>query len=332
MKIINLSDLAPDWCWLKDEFTHLPHTWQSYTSQSSVIPKFIPKHESIARAMTAWKAVKQAKKSAILVSHGPRPTFFGASFAKKLNPDLPHLGYSLNFTDLPAGKQHKLMANAFQQPNRFVTYSTVERKLYSDYFDIPIERIDMLHWAIHAPKIDLSQPPIEPGAYICAIGSQARDYQTLFAAMKQLKHIKLVVVATLENIQHLQVPENVTIHTQIPLAQAHNILAHSRFTIVPLRDNQVPCGNVTIVSSMFFKKAMIVTNSQGVYDYVKNESNGLFYEPQEVGDLVNKISLLWEDTQKTNALAENGFAFANEHCTEKTVVNYFTNYLQQYTD
>ena len=326
MKIINLSDISADWCWLKDEFNQL--SWQHFSSQSVNLAQFFPKKQSLKRAIAAWRAVNQAKHGqSLLVSHGPRPAYYGAALAKKISPHLPHLVYSFNFTDLPSSTQRKLMANAFKQPQRFVTYSNVERALYADYFDIPIEKIDMLHWAVHAPDINSFGPPIEAGAYICALGSQGRDYKTLFAAIKTLKQIKLIVVANEASVKDLDIPPNVTVHTNIPLQNAHNILAHSQLMVLPLRDSQVPCGHVTIVSSMFFKKAMVVTDSLGVHDYIKNEETGLFCMPQNPDDLSQKIASLWEDAQLKNNLSESAYAFAQTHCTEKTAINYFSHYL-----
>jgi len=160
-------------------------------------------------------------------------------------------------------------------------------------------------------------------------GKPRRDYDTLFAAMRQLKHIQLVVVATAESLQHLSIPDNVKVFTHIPLSQAHNILTHSRLMIVPLRDSQVPCGHVTIVSGMFFKKAMIVTNSEGVHDYVQDDQTGVLFEPKEAGDLTEKIEELWHDRAKADRLAEAGYAFAQKTCTEQSVIQYFSNYLNQ---
>jgi hypothetical protein len=153
MNIINLSDMSPDWNWLSHEFEHENNVWSHYSSQSINLPKFLPKTLSIARAITALRAVNNAKNGqSLLVSHGPRPAFYGGSIAKAFCPALPHLVYSFNFTNLPTGVQHKLMVKAFQQPIKFVSYSTVERALYAEYFDIPIENIDMLHWAVQMPK------------------------------------------------------------------------------------------------------------------------------------------------------------------------------------
>ncbi|EUJ10756.1 glycosyltransferase [Methylophilaceae bacterium 11] len=328
LNIINLSDLSADWHWLRDEFKHLPNKWAHYTSLNTKLPKHLPKRQSIARFMTATQAVLDAKKQpSLLVSHGPRPAYYGARMAQHLHPQLPHLAYSFNFTDLPTGFQHKAMAKAYQQIDRFVVYSSLEKKLYADYFGIALERIDMLHWSVHAPTVPHDEPPIEQGDYICALGSQGRDYETLFAAMRTLRHIRLVVVATADSVQHLSVPENVTIRTHIPLAHAHNILTHSRLMVVPLRDSQVPCGHVTIASGMFFNKAMIVTNSEGVHDYIQDQKTGVFFNPKEANDLAEKIQQLWDDPIQINRLAATGYAFALEHCTEKNVVRYFADYL-----
>jgi glycosyltransferase involved in cell wall biosynthesis len=97
--------------------------------------------------------------------------------------------------------------------------------------------------------------------------------------------------------------------------------------VVPLRDSQVPCGHVTIVSGMFFNKAMIVTNSEGVHDYIQDQKTGVFFNPKEANDLAEKIQQLWDDPIQVNRLAATGYAFALEHCTEKNVVRYFADYL-----
>lgn len=330
MDIINLSELDPSWCWLKDEFKHKDHCWHHYSSAKSALPNWLPKKQSFARMISAWQAVNHAKNQpSLLVSHGPRPAYYGSRAAQLLASSLPHLVYSFNFTDLPTGYQRRSMAKAYQQPDRFVVYSTLEKKLYAQYFDIAPECIDMLHWSVHAPSVPTHEAPIVQGDYICALGSQGRDYGTLFEAIRLLKHIHLVVVANAESLQHLPIPDNVKVLTHIPLAQAHNILTHSRFMIVPLRDSQVPCGHVTIVSGMFFKKAMIVTNSEGVHDYVQDNHTGILFEPKEVADLARKIEQLWNDHVQAERLAQSGYAFAQKNCTEQSVIHYFSNYLNQ---
>lgn len=95
MKIINLSDFDPDWCWLKYEFKHNDQEWLHYSSKLIHPPGFLPKKDSLKRAGAAWKAVTQARKGpAVLVSHGPRSAFYAASLARFVTPETPHLAYS----------------------------------------------------------------------------------------------------------------------------------------------------------------------------------------------------------------------------------------------
>jgi len=328
LSIINLSELDPSWNWLANDINSPNLTWSHYSTKMVRVPQFLPKKELLRRVISAKDAVVFSKKhKSLVVSHGPRPTLYSVSLAKVLGASFPHLSYSFNFTNLPTGIQHKLMVNAFQQPTKFVVYSSMEKKLYSEYFDIDESRIDMLHWSVHEPNIDISAPPIESGEYICAVGSQGRDYEVLFSAMRKLKNIKLVLVATAESIQHLAVPDNVKVHTNIPLAHAHNIILHSKFMVLPLRDSQVPCGHVTIVSGMFFRKAMLVTNSEGVHDYIQDNITGQFFNPHDAQGLSAKIEALWNNQKEIEQLANSAYEFAKSNCTEKTVINYFQNFL-----
>lgn len=327
MKIINLSEFGITWNWLRDDLKDQNGGWVNVTTASIKMPRKLPLKDSLVRGATAVRAVAAAGfGKAILVSHGPRLSFYGAAVARAIRPNLPHLSCSFNFTDLPEGRNRKIMSTSYRQVTKFLTYSTVEREVYADYFDIPIEKIDMLHWGVHPPKIDLTRKSVESGPYICALGSQGRDYSTLFSAMRSLPKIKLVVVSDVHSVIGLAIPPNVKIHSNISRYTANNILMHSRFMVLPLRDSQVPCGHVTIVSGMFYNKAIIITNSRGVLDYIQDKKTGLFYEPRDVNALRLKIQFLWETPLEAQTLATAGLAFAEQHCTHHSIVEYFSHF------
>jgi glycosyltransferase involved in cell wall biosynthesis len=333
MKIINLSGLPLDWNWLRDEFVDNGrgegHEWIHCSSLAIDLHRAIPRKDSITRAMAAWKAVSYAKSGkSVLVSHGPNLGMYGGAFSALSHPKLPHLLYGFNFTNLPGTLQRKVMTASFTQVTKFVCFSTLEQKIYSEYFEIPLEKIDMIHWSVHRPAGFIAEDRIERGDYICALGSQGRDYDALFSAMKLIPNIRLVIVASSENIAGLEIPKNVTVHTNIPYSRASNILRHSRFMVVPLRDREVPCGHVTIVAAMFHGKAIVATNSMGIHDYIKDEDTGVFYDPKDVQDLARKITYLWEDCARARLLSENGLSFAVAHCTEQRVVSYFGEFLK----
>jgi glycosyltransferase involved in cell wall biosynthesis len=325
VRIVNVSGLDPQWNWLAKNFGARPElAWTHVSTQSARVPAWLPRRHTWQRLASAWTARRLLPPSdSLLVSHGPRMTMY-AGLANRARPRRsPHLAYSFNYTDLPTGALHRVHRIAFRTVDRFVVFSTMERSLYAEYFDIDPQRIDMIHWAVQPPRLAPGEAPLVAGDYICAVGSQARDYRVLVEAMKRLPQVKLVIVATPASMAGLALPDNVEVRMQIPLKEATNIVAHSRFTVLPLRGSQVPCGHVTLVNAMHLGKAVIVTDSIGVADYVQDDVNGLLVPPHDAVQLAERIRQLVEAPALRERLAESGHRFASSHCVEDNVVAYF---------
>ena len=202
-------------------------------------------------------------------------------------------------------------------------FSNLERSLYANYFDLPIERFVMRHWAVRKPTVADEQVACIAGDYICALGSQARDYGVLVEAMKQLPAIRLVLVTHPECVAGLEIPLNVEVMSRVPLARAMNILAHSRLMVLPLRDSVVPCGHVTVVSAMHLGKACIVTDSLGISDYVRAGVNGQLIEARNPQALKSAIEELFASESLRSRYGHAASAFAAEHCSEINAARYF---------
>lgn len=239
-----------------------------------------------------------------------------------------HLAFSFNYTVLPTGMNRRLMAQAFRSVERFVVFSSVERELYAEYFDLPVDRFDMLYWDVQPPNVDPSEPPLERGDYICAIGSQARDYATLLRAMRRLPSFRLVIVAAPENLVNIEIPANVSVHTNIPNGQAMNILAHSRYMVLPLRDTKVPCGHVTLVSAMHLGKAVIATESAGLLDYISPGVTALTCPARDDVAWAMTMQAIHDDPAMSRRLGLAGQLFVRKHCVEERVVEYFRQFLR----
>lgn len=327
--IVNLSELAPQWNWISAAFGDSGQRWRHASSQSSGIPGWLPRHATFARLRAAWQAANMLGNGpSVLVSHGPRPTLYGALLARRQRHDMRHLAFSFNYTDLPTGLMRRLTARALQSVERFVVFSRPERELYAAHFDLPVDRFDMLHWGVRAPEVNLNAPPLVPGNYICALGSQGRDYKTLLLAMRRLPRLRLVIVAAPGNLATLAIPANVTVKTDIPLVQAMNILAHSRFMVLPLMGSKVPCGHVTIVSAMHLGKAVIATDSSGLADYLTPRLTGLTCPAYNDASWAGALESLHDDPARTRRIGLAGQQFARKHCTEENTVEYMRQFLR----
>ncbi|MBC8056133.1 MAG: glycosyltransferase family 4 protein [Rhizobiales bacterium] len=292
-------------------------------------PRGIPKPVTYQRVAAARRAAAMLDApSSLLVSHGPRMTMYGAlALASRFRPRR-HLAYSFNFTELPQGPLRAVMRRAFKSVDRFVCFSTMERELYADHFGLELARFDMIHWAARPPAPPAATDASLPADYLCAIGSQGRDYRTLLTAMAHLPEMRLVLVATPESLGGANVPPNVEVRCNIPPAVAMGILQGARFNVVPLLGSEVPCGHVTLVAAMHCGKASIVSDSSGVTDYVQHGVNGLTVPPRDAAALASRIEQLWRDPALALRLGASAHTFARAHCGEPAAVDYLAGYLR----
>ena len=329
MDIINLSEMDPGWNWLSTSTFSVPLHWCHASTHSVRAPTGMPKREIYKRIGAARRAASMLQSpTSLLVSHGPRMAMYGALALASRFRKRRHLAYSFNFTELPQGPLRALMGQAFKRIDRFVCFSTMERELYADYFGLDIARFDMIHWAARPPAASASLDPTLPARYVCAIGSQGRDYPKLMHAISRLPKVPLVLVATPESLAGANIPPNVDVRCNIPLAEAMSILRGAEFSLVPLAGSQVPCGHVTLVAAMHCEKANIVSDSSGVADYIQNEVTGLTVAPRDPVALASCIDRLWNDTTLAVRLGTSASKFARAHCGEQSAVAYLDRFLR----
>jgi glycosyltransferase involved in cell wall biosynthesis len=330
MDIINISEAGPEWTWLADAFaaSHPEWRWRHASVPAQRLPAWLPKRYPASRLSAAWQATGwPTGAEPLYVTHGPRLSLYTELSLATRRRRARHLAYTFSFTDLPTGREHALMARLFQRVDRFVSYSSMERQLYAEHFDLDIERLDNHRWAMRPPAVEPGGPFIQGGDYVCALGTQARDYATLVEAMRGLPSIRLVLVAPPQALAGLTLPGNVEVHAGIPLARAMNVLAHSRFTVVPLRGRRVPCGHSTLVPAMHLRKAVLATDSAGVSEYVFHGDNGCVVPPGDAAALRRALDELYGAPDVARAMGERGGRFASEHCSEQVAVDWLRRYL-----
>ena len=331
VQILNVSEADPSWNWLSHRFASDNLVWKSCSTRdkSNILSRLDTRLGRMGSALAARGLIRTHAGSTVVVSHGPTLALYSEFLAQPTARQALHLVFSFNFTDLPTGARRSLLRRYLRRADRFVVASTIERALYSEYFELEIDRIDLLLWGIQPPIQELTKPArFSDGQYICAIGSQARDYATLIEAMRRIPQIQLILVATPDSLPQGVVPANVKVLTNVPLADAMNVLAHSMFMVLPLRGSTVPCGHVTVVSAMHMGKAILSTDSTGLRDYLIDGSNAEFFSPRNPKQLAEKIERLFGDPLLRHRLGTFASAFAKQHCSEDNTVAYFRRYLE----
>jgi glycosyltransferase involved in cell wall biosynthesis len=317
-----------NWRWVAPYFVDAGVTFDFARCSPNRIDRFF-RIFSIARLVGCIEAVTkdQRNRARILVTHGPALAAWCTLLARLFGVKVTILAHSFNFTRLPGPIKRTVFRLAFSRIERFVVFSGLEREIYSKTFGLPIERFDFVRWGVRVPSVEEQESPIELGNYVAAIGGNARDYFTLITAARRLPEVRFVLVLRPENLRGLQLPPNVSAHTNISFGRAMNILLHSRFMALPLSAADVPCGHVTLVAAMHLGKAIIVTDSAGVSDYVRDGENAITVDVGSASSLASAIQRLWEDPELSRQLGENGRSFAAAECTDEQIADHFNRFL-----
>ena len=317
----------PGWRWFEADFPEV--RWEFFNSA----PGAWLRRAVLARTRCAWEAVRRAHhgKAALLISNEPELTYRCALMARAVGLRIPQVSWAFNYARLPGERWRiSLMRSGFRGVDRFVISSTMERRLYSDFFGIPAEKLDVHLWSVGDPEVAQPGVPVEPGDYISAVGGNARDYRTLLAAMAGLPDIRLVLVTRPGILEGMEIPPNVQARYLLPMGVTNNIIAHSRFTVLPLADGQTPNGHVTLVNSMKLSRATVITASEGVADYAHDGVDALNCRPGSPASMAEAIRALWDDPDRAARLGAAAHAFAMSHCVEANAKEYVRDLLRHY--
>lgn len=332
LHIVNHSHLTPRWRWLQHRFDPELLRWSHHSSEQHASLRQLPVvGEKLARLLAAARAVSAALSGPIglLVSHGPRPAYYAARLAQWLGRSQAflHLAYSFNFTELPQGRMRRELARSYACIDRLTVFSELERRQYARHFDLDPDRIDRVHWGASPPELARLPRPAVTGRYICAVGSQGRDYATLLRAARLLPHIPVQLVVHRSNLHGLEIPAHVSVHTDVPIDYANALIAHSEMVVLPLRHAQVPCGHVTAVSAMHLGRPLIATDSAGLHDYLQSGSSAELVEAGNPVAMARAIEHCWEDPGYARRLGTVAREFARQHCSENNTASYLSGYV-----
>jgi glycosyltransferase involved in cell wall biosynthesis len=270
-----------------------------------------PKISRYRACLQATLAIKTPND--IVISHLPRTSHWQSVAMNLFKRKNKHLAFSFNFTDLPTGNMHRAMQKSFQRIDDFVVYSQFEKKRYSDYFNIPTEKIHHIHWAMDTPKTDKNFTPIKK-PYYYAVGGEGRDYATLIEAFKYMPEKDLVIVTRPNTLKDINIPNNIHIFYNLPSKQFWRIVEKSISVIVSLVDEQTACGHITLVGAMQLEKALITTFSHGTTDYIRADENAIVIPPKNVEALKKAITVMDENNNLRQKIEINNLAFTKKYC------------------
>ncbi len=329
LRIVNVAEIAdPGWTFLEQKIHTKDTLWSFHSSTPKYWIERAIKRPNLARLRASLAAGFRARRAAadLIVSHLPRTTLWAAIFSTVFMSRSRHLAFSFNFTDLPKGVNHVLMRYAFKTIDRFVVFSEAERHLYASYFGLDLNRFDAIRWCMDRPRTVAFGAQL-PAKYICAVGGEGRDYQSLLSAGRQLPEIPIVIVARPNSLAGLCPSANVSVFTNIKNEEFWGVVQKSSFVVLPLKDAATNCGHISIVGSQIFGKPIVSTYSLGTAEYLQHGYNALMSAAGDSAALGVHIEELWNDDDLHAKLRNNIAGDEQRHSVDNWVA-YFDEYLQ----
>ncbi|OHB66565.1 MAG: hypothetical protein A2Y77_14505 [Planctomycetes bacterium RBG_13_62_9] len=203
----------------------------------------------------------------------------------------------------------------YKRVDHVFVHSTYDIDLVSRLYGMPGHRISFRSY-VRKPPAEGTPEEIylfeDKRPYILSFGSNARDYGTLFDAVRGTD-LPLIVVAREYNLKGLRVPANVKVFCNIPLEQCDRLVRHCLFTVFTFDGSEPSCGQISIVTSLMLGKPVVCTDWIGVHDYISDASNGLLAKMRDASGLRAKMRELAEDAELRRKLGENAHLWTIEH-------------------
>lgn len=173
-------------------------------------------------------------------------------------------------------------------------------------------RVQIVHFGVdHNFFTPTNHLPQQAGLVLSVGEVRTRDYASLFRAVEGLP-LNLLVAASgswyareKETTLKVKIPDNVVVSGHFEYDELRRLYAQSQFVVLPLPDLPFSAGATTLLEAMSMERAVIVTRSRGIADYVVDGETGLVVEAGNVRELRAAIEYLLAHPEQARRLGRN---------------------------
>jgi len=144
------------------------------------------------------------------------------------------------------------------------------------------------------------------GDYVFSIGNDvSRDFQTLVKAMNGLD-VKLVIKTDKHRLpENILLPNVTHLKERVPYTRLRKLYADSMFVVVSLHNCPHAGGVNSVLESMAMGKAAIVSDSEGIRDFVVDGETAIVVRPDDTDALRNAITYLANNPEDVKRIGIN---------------------------
>lgn len=208
---------------------------------------------------------------------------------------------------------------ALRRVDRVLCRSTAHLQYLHSAHRVPLKKLSFVPEPVdtdfYAPEatdnLATIGPQIPSDPYIVSAGLEMRDYPTLIDAVRG-SPINLVIAAgspwshsSFGGAIQQPLPSNVHVASYTP-SEMRDLYRGARFVVVAVQPSLRTCGISVALEAWAMTKAVIVSRTAGLLDYVIDGHSGMFVPPNDSVTLRTKISELLDDPDRAEELGRNG--------------------------
>jgi glycosyltransferase involved in cell wall biosynthesis len=203
----------------------------------------------------------------------------------------------------------------------FAVPSSFEAERFARTWRLRSSRVRFIPWAV---TVKDEEPSTENGR-VFAGGNSLRDYAPLIAAAGRLDAPVDIATSLLTGAELGRTPANLTVGPR-PQAEYDAMLRAAAVVVVPLQARgDRSSGQTTYVNAMARGKAIVVTDTPGVRDYITDGETGLIVAPGDSAAMAQAITRLLDDPAERARIGRQ----ARDHALgQLTLTHYATRLLQ----
>jgi glycosyltransferase involved in cell wall biosynthesis len=230
------------------------------------------------------------------------------------------------------------MLQLLDEPERIIVHARSFRDYLESEFGLPATKVIFIPYCavdqrFYRPKADIG------GGWILSVGeARGRDYATLLEATLDVDAQVYIAASGRTYAREKQpfaiegVPANVKIGGGHPPVELRAIYERSHFVVVPLYDVVFSAGVTTVLEAMAVGKAVIVSRSRGIVDYVIDGETGILVEPGNVAQLREAMKDLLANPDKARAMGERGRQRVEDELNLDVYVSRLSQLIQEVVD
>lgn len=285
----------------------------------SKLPVFHNIEKNLLRfyVVQALKALQRLGKYDLIISHGSQSAIFLAFIRSVFdikNP--PHV--IIDVGCLNGGRRKRPELSIFQFAMKSVTgliyHASSQKEHYDKYFPLLAKKAFFVPFGVDT---EFFKPlNVVQEDYILSIGYKFRDWLTLINAFAQINTKTSLKIVGPKGL-NINLPDNVLIQPYVPINILKELIAKSKFVVLPLIDLPYAHGQMTLLQSMAMGKSVIVTKVPSTIDYINDGEDALFVKLNDTIDMKNKIEFLLNHPDEIAKMGKNARKTVENRFTEK---------------